>query len=108
MYSQIFRKPVPKDIIWNLLDKICTENKDHFLLSPVSLRCGKFHNLIDDFYSILMDYYHISKQHYLTREINYSKFTTIIRQLCKVNGVSFTSKIVYNKSNYEILYYIYK
>ena len=31
MYSQIFRKQVPEDIIWNLLEKICTYNKDHFL-----------------------------------------------------------------------------
>jgi hypothetical protein len=40
--------------------------------------------------------------------MNYNKFVTVVRQICSVNNLPYTSKIVYNKSNYDILYYIYK
>ena len=44
---------------------------------------------------------------YINRKQNYSSFLTVIRQLCRVNNISYTSKIIYNKSSYDIVYYIY-
>ena len=55
--------------------------------------------------------------HYLKRSVSNSKkqeqyliknFATIIRQLAKLHNIKVVSKIIYNNSNYEISYYIYK
>ena len=108
MNSQIFKKQVPEKILWDLLSKICVEHNKYFLLSPVSFKQGEYHNILRDFCESLEEYYHISKKYYVSRKMSYGKFTTIIRQICNINQVSFTSKIVYNRSSYDILYYIYK
>ena len=108
MNSQIFKKQVPENILWDLLKKICVEQNKYFLLSPTSFKQADYHNILSDFCASLEDYYHVSKKHYVNRKLNYSKFTTLIRQICNINQVSFTSKIVYNSSSYDILYYIYK
>ena len=52
--------------------------------------------------------YYTSKKFYLTREMTYSYFLTIIRQLCKVCNILFTYKIKYISSKYMIEYYIYE
>ena len=109
MNSQIFKKRVPENILWDLLKKICVEQSKYFLLSPISFKQAEYHNTtLSDFCTSLEEYYHVSKKHYVSRKLNYSKFTTLIRQICNINQVSFTSKIVYNSSSYDILYYIYK
>ena len=40
-------------------------------------------------------------------KLTYNSFTTIIRQICKYNQITYTSQIKYDKSTYEIVYYIY-
>ena len=42
-----------------------------------------------------------------TPQLNYSKFMTIIRQICKKNKIAITSQIKYDKSKYCIHYFIY-
>ena len=108
MNSQIFKKQVPENILWELLSKICVEQNKYFLLSPISFKQAEYHNILSDFCTSLEEYYHVSKKYYVSRKMNYGKFTTIIRQICNINQVSFTSKILYNRSSYDILYYIYK
>ena len=108
MNSQIFKKKVPENILWDLLGKICVEQDKYFLLSPVSFKQCEYHNILSAFCESLEEYYHVSKKYYVSRKMNYGKFTTIIRQICNINQVSFTSKILYNRSSYDILYYIYK
>ena len=63
---------------------------------------------LKEFLDKISEYYHVSKRHYLTRKMSYSRFTTIIRQICKQNQISYTSKIKYFRSTYEIIYYIVK
>lgn len=108
MNSQIFKKQVPESILWDLLKEISIEQNKYFLLSPISFKQAEYHDVLNNFCASLEEYYHVSKKHYVSRKLNYSKFTTLIRQICNINQVSFTSKIVYNKSSYDILYYIYK
>ena len=108
MNSQIFKKQVPESIVWELLSKICIAQNKYFLLSPISFKQAEYHNILSDFCASLEEYYHVSKKYYANRKLNYGKFTTLIRQICNINQVSFTSKIVYNRSSYDILYYIYK
>ena len=39
-------------------------------------------------------------------KLNYTKFVTIIRQICKKNEIPFSNTIKYDKSTYNIIYYI--
>lgn len=108
MKSQIFKSLVPIDILFELLEKICMKDEKYYLLSKSSYKAAEYHNLIVDFCSKITEHYHTSKRHYVDRKMNYNKFVTIIRQICCVHNILYTSKIVYNKSSYYILYYIYK
>ena len=108
MSSQVFKQLVPSIKLFNLLEKICDSHSNHFLLSKTAFQKAKFHDLITPFCEEIKVYYHSSKTYYVTRNIDYNKFTTIIRQICRSNNISYVSKINYNKSSYDILYYIFK
>jgi hypothetical protein len=112
MSSQIFKKPVPNEILFDLLQKV-SANKDnnidnYYLLNKTCFKQMVYHNYLEDFRDTIKEYYHKSKLHYIERKLDYNKFITIIRQLCSFNKISYTSKIVYNNSTYDIVYYIYK
>ena len=47
------------------------------------------------------------KTHWGQIKLNYTKFVTIIRQICKKNEIPFSNTIKYDKSTYNIIYYIY-
>lgn len=107
MSSQIFIKSIPQTILFDLLDKICIKNNKYYILDKISYKKGEYLQLLHFFYQELIPYYYLSKQFYLTRKQNYSTFITIIRQLCKKNNIHYSSKIIYNKSSYDIVYNIY-
>ena len=107
MNSQIFKNLISKEILLDLLDKICIKNEKYYILNKTSYKKGEYLNILAPFNEILLPYYHISKQYYITRKQNYKSFITIIRQLCRLMNISYTSKIIYNKSTYDIIYYIY-
>lgn len=109
MVSQIFKKEIPPEILYNLLEKICDVDKEVYVFNHVAFKRGnmedkKILNFIDE----AKEYYHNSKHHYLEEKMTYKKMTTIIRQICRVNNIPFTSEIKYQKSTYEIIYYIHK
>jgi hypothetical protein len=117
--SQVFQKEVSLQclyqILLNILQKICidsnvinhnTNNANEYLVTKAIFKRAEIHNIIAPFISSLKPYYYLSKQHYVDRQINYNSFITILRQLCNVNSIKYTSKIVYIKSNYEIEYTI--
>ena len=106
MKSQIFKSIVPIDILFELLEKICVKDEKYYHLSKSTFKAAEYHHLVTDFCSKIIEHYHTSKRYYVDRKMNYNKFVTVIRQICSVNNVSYTSKIVYNKSDYDILYYI--
>jgi hypothetical protein len=107
MSSQIFIKPIPQTILFDLLDKICIKNNKYYILDKISYKKGEYLQLLNSFYEELLPYYYLSKQFYLTRKQTYSTFITIVRQLCKKNNIHYSSKIIYNKSSYDIVYNIY-
>lgn len=107
--SQIFQKPLPKDILHNFLIKYCENNHDHLLFSKVAFKKMKLQeNSIQNFYNLVKPYYYNSKRYYLSRDKTYKNLITVIRQICKFLHIPYTSKIIYFKSTYEIIYYIYK
>ena len=107
MTSQIFKIAVPKNILFDILDKICVKNDKYYILNKISYKKGEYLQILNSFTEILIPYYYKSKQKYLTRKMNFNTFITIIRQLCRINNINYTSKILYNKSTYDIVYYIY-
>ena len=66
-----------------------------------------FNDTISNFIEECKPYYHLSKRIYLERKLTYNSFVTIIRQICNFNKITYTSQIKYDKSTYDIMYYIY-
>ncbi len=108
MNSQIFKKPIGPNILFEFLDKYALDKGDFYILSNISYNKAKFHKDISVFCNTLLPHYHTSKQYYITRKMNYNNFTTIVRQLCNLCFINYTSKTEYNNSAYNIIYYIYK
>jgi hypothetical protein len=107
MSNQIFKKSLPVDILFELLDQICLKTEKYYLIDLNAFKKMVFLKLNEPFLTLLSEYYHSSKQFYLTREFTYNSFTNIIRQICKNNAIMFTSNIKYNESKYNIDYFIY-
>jgi len=107
MSTQIFKKNVPTELLYFLLDDICLKNDKYYILNNNSYKKGLFNETIANFIEECKPYYHISKQKYLERKLTYNSFTTILRQICKFNKITHTSQIKYDKSTYDIIYYIY-
>ena len=107
MANQIFKKNIPNETLFELLDSICLKNEKHYTLTTESFKKGVFKEDIQNFIEFCKPYYHISKQKYLERRLTYNSFTTIIRQICKNNNIMFTSQIKYNESKYNIDYLVY-
>jgi len=107
MSSQIFRKPVPKEMLFELLEKICVKNDKYYLIDMNAYRKLVFYNYQTDFCDSLKEYYNLSKLFYIERKMVYNSFTNIVRQICKINNIMFTSQIKYNESKYNIDFFIY-
>ena len=107
MSTQIFKNNVPNNILFELLDKICPKNEKHYTLNHDSFKKGIYTQDIQNFLLLCTPYYHISKRKYLERKLTYNNFTTVLRQICNFNRITYTSQIKYDKSSYDILYYIY-
>ena len=108
MSHQIFKDDIPNDILYSLLNDICsTKNEKYFLIDKIAFKKAQFNDRLQPFLDSLDKYYHESKKFYITRKLNYTKFVTIIRQICKKNEIPFSNTIKYDKSTYNIIYYIY-
>ncbi len=107
MSTQIFKNNVPSHILIDLLEKICLKTDKYYLIDMNSYKKMIFHNLQTEFCDSLKEYYHIGKHFYLNRDMTYKSFTNIIRQICKNTSIMYTSKMKYNESKYNIVYYIY-
>jgi hypothetical protein len=107
MSSQIFKNSIPNQILIKLLDDIAVKTDKCYILNNNSYKKGVFNNLIINFIEECKPYYHLSKRKYLEKKLTYNSFITIIRQICNFNRITYTSQIKYDKSTYDIMYYIY-
>lgn len=107
MSSQIFKNQVPNILLFELLDKICQKNERHYILNSIAFKKGMYNEDIQRFLKECIPFYHISKRKYLERTINYTNFITVVRQICNYNKITYTSQIKYDKSDYDIIYYIH-
>jgi hypothetical protein len=107
MTSQIFKNKVPNALFFELLDKICLKNDKHFTFNADAFKKGVYTEDIIKFLEVCKPYYFLSKRKYLEKKLTYNSFSTILRQICNFNKVVYTSQIIYNKSDYSIIYYVY-
>jgi hypothetical protein len=108
MLNQIFKQPVPNNILFSFLNNICHQKTNtYYILNKSAYKKADLNNYLTLFCNDIKSYYYDSKTYYLDRHLTYNKFITLIRQICKHNHISYSSKIKYDKSNYEITYYIY-
>ena len=105
--SQTFKSPINKNILFDFLEKICEKREKYFVFDLSSYKRGELNKENELFLELVKPYYHTAKQFYIERKISYSRLCTIIRQICKFNSISFTTKVLYSKSKYNIPYYIY-
>lgn len=107
MANQIFKYHVPPNILFDFLDSICVKNEKYYIFDKSAFKKASFKNLLPTFFDSLVDYYYVSKRKYLETPHKYNNLCTIIRQICKLNEISYVSNIRYSNSSYEIVYYIY-
>jgi hypothetical protein len=107
MLPQIFRKTVPIRILYDLLEKICLKTDKYYLIDNNAYKKLQFYKLDEAFATRMKDYYHLSKQFYVTRKMTYNSFVNIIRHICKNANIMYTSQMRYNESKYNIDYLIY-
>lgn len=106
MSSQIFKNHIPNEIFFQLLDDIAVKTEKCYVINNDSYKKGIFNGTIQTFIKECNPYYHISKRKYLERKTTYNTFITIVRQICNFNKITYKSQIKYDKSNYDIIYYI--
>jgi hypothetical protein len=107
MLHQLFRKQVPIEILMDLLDKICLKTDKYYLVDANAFKVLLYNKYHEDFCKTMLEYYHSSKAHYITREFSYKTFINVVRQICKSNDVMYGSKMKYEKSKYNIDYFVY-
>jgi hypothetical protein len=108
--TQIFKTKIPSELLYSLLDGICIQNEEkeekYYIFDKNSYKKGMFTESIQLFLANCKKYYFLSKQKYVDRKQTYNSFTTIIRQICNYNNITYKSEIKYDKSTYNIIYYI--
>ena len=106
MTSQIFKTQIPNQLLINLLEEIAVKSDKCYVVNNNVYKKGIFNESIPKFIAECRQYYFLSKRKYLDRKLTYNSFITILRQICNVNKITYTSKIKYDKSVYDIEYHI--
>ena len=90
--NHLFSKKIPKELLFNLLDKICSSvegvregKRIYYFIHFDVFRKMVFDKLLDSFILSLREYYlHCFQVKFLDREITYKRFNTLVRHICKV------------------------
>jgi hypothetical protein len=107
MSTQIFKKHIEKDTLFELLNEICLKNEKFYTFNINAFKKGIYNESIPKFIEFCIPYYHVSKRKYLEKQITHKSFSTVLRQICNFNKIKYTTQIKYDKSTYDIVYYIY-
>ena len=106
MPSQIFKTNVPNSILFAFLQKNCDISGDMYMFNNEAYKRAVLNESIEIFKQAIVEHYHLSKREYVNRKQTFVRLATIIRQICKHNAISHTSKIKYRSAGYDITYYI--
>ena len=106
--SQNIKSSLKKETIIKIIKDITSydENKKVYIFSNVEYKRMCYHDKANEIIQILRPHYYESKQFYLDRKLTFKSFFSLLRQICKFNGIYVTSRVVYNRSEYTIIYTI--
>lgn len=108
MISQIFKTRVEKEVLFEFLEKISNKvNDTKYIFDNTSYKKAVFLEILLPFLDKIKPCYHVSKQIYINKKLSFKMLSTIIRQICRLNGIYYKQQIKYSKSTYEIIYHIY-
>jgi len=106
--NQIFKTPVPVILLWTFLKENFEESDSNIQINKFLYKKTEYNQRLTTFINELKPHYHNSKRKYIDRTMTYNYFLTIIRQLCNSHNIHYMTKLVYDKSSYEIEYTIQK
>lgn len=106
--NQIFKTPVSVTLLWSFLQENFEESETHIQINKFLYKKTEYNQRLTTFIAALKPHYHNSKRKYIDRQMTYNYFLTIIRQLCNSHKIPYTTKLVYDKSSYEIEYTVQK
>lgn len=113
MHNQLFKEKIPISIFKNFLEKAIiplqdsnNENIYIYKLDKVNFKKILYLEEYKNFLNQIISYYYFSKRHYVEKVQSYNSFLTICRQICKSHNIDYKSKILYDKSKYEIIYFL--
>lgn len=106
--NQVFLQIPNKDLLLNLLNQICNNDQQYYIINKTVFKSAIYNNLLSPFYQQLIPYYHKSKLFYINRPLNYKNFLTIIRQLCNCLSINYIYFNNFENSTYEVIYKISK
>jgi hypothetical protein len=109
MTSQLFKSTeFPNDLLIEFLIKNCDDKQPDqpFIFNRDAFKRGNLNQSIQGFLEDCKPFYHKAKHYYLERKMTYNYFTTVLRQICNRNQITYSTNIRYCKSRYEITYLI--
>jgi hypothetical protein len=106
MTSQIFKTQIPNQLLISLLEENAVKSDKCYVVNNNVYKKGIFNESIPKFITECSQDYFLSKRKHLDRKLTYNSFITILRQICNFNKITYTSKIRYDKSVYDIEYHI--
>tara|TARA_Y100000287_G_C14161015_1_gene324723 strand:+ start:113 stop:460 length:348 start_codon:yes stop_codon:yes gene_type:complete len=102
--SHIFIEKVPLDNLYEFFKKNAILQGEKYFFDVNLYRKGIFNENITNFVNTIEPYYKHQKKFYITRELTYKNFMTILRQLCRSHNIEYTNKIKYINNSYQIEY----
>ena len=106
--KQIFKQEPEYDKIKYYIKQFSDIYSNYYIINKHTYTRSKLDGSLTKCLDYLLPLYYKSKQFYLTRNMTYNNFVTVIRHMCKICNILFTYKIKYISSKYMIEYYIYE
>jgi hypothetical protein len=112
MTNSFFIKDLSNNLVSNnlyeFLEYYCINENNFYKINNEIFKQYILSNKLNNFIEFIKPYYLSSKKNYITRNITYNNFITILRHICKHLNIEYNKRIIYNKNNYHITYYIKK
>lgn len=104
----IFNQDFSNNILYNFLNIFCIIENNYYIVNVNCYKKSIFNNdnNIKNFINCIKPYYKKQKLFYIEREMSYNNLMTLIRHICKFKNIPYRNIIKYDKSKYEIIYYI--
>ena len=104
----IFNQDFSNNILYNFLKLFSNIENNYYIINTNCYKKYVFNDYqyINNFINSIKPYYKKHNLFYIQRVLNYNNLMTIIRHICKFKNIPYRNIIKYDKSKYEIIYYI--